>query len=1020
MTKVFIIISFFIGIISTFATSIKPLWVENFDNKITGKVSKVDFVPGRNKKAALFTVNNHSSIKYSNYKIDLNKGTISLWVKPNLPLKSDNLRTILNIGGPAKELQGINFQIDKNSLSCAYLRIDNLNWKPNNWNHIAYTWEAIKGAKGEYPIVYKISLYVNGQGKASKVINMRPIPKGIITLGAYPVPEYGRPQLFELDGCLDDFAIYNKALNAKEIAQIYGSKDVVPASLEKNILPKNTGNKVNPFVPSNTTGQVILTKNTYIEIIIPAKPSKSEVASAYDLRSCLVSVTKGRVSVRKNKTINKGYRIYIGNTSNIKEKFAHDEIFISIDDEKAILTGHFESGPANAIYTLLEYAGFRWFDISKEGMYIPKGNQIILPKGKWRYTPFFSMRRIQLAAPYDYKAGIKASHLDEWGRRNRLDLGSYAQFHKMVAPHLDKIIPESLFSTHPEYFGMDDLQVRDVPSRNKINPCTSNPRVVELICKKAIELLKKNPNALYFSIEPIDGGGWCLCKNCKKLDYVPGNYTDRVMTLANQITLSLEKAFPNQGKAARFFAYQGYVNLPVKTKAVGNLQVEVTRGAPYLVTNWAKYVKNLQRWDYNGWFSFKWGVLPTFMLHEKIRLAKENHYTGGYFDEGVASALTLGQPFYYLESKLMWNPNFNVETILADFFSKYYGKASIVMRKAFNLIEQATLENKTSEDFFTEYNRAIFQPYIYSPSMWDKCIALCEEAKTLEKNNPIIVNRIETTLMTYLFSSIASDALIAKQYLQEKNHPFNSYIIAKRAINTQRLLTAIKIAKKLGFQQVRGNNEPGNLEAIIAAYAHLLKIDITPFYEIFYPNDKPTKLANNENKPWKLVFKDNFNRKNIGDNWKIIHGNWKIENNALSGRGDAIYINKKFPGDQKLVFSAWVDKSKAACDLDGILGDKSMAKYGNNGYLFAFGTYGNNFSKINREKVQVVKIAKPIIEPGKHHKIVCEKNGNKLIWYVDGKKIVEYQETFKVLNGPYIGFYTDAGGFFDNIEVYTK
>ena len=114
-----------------------------------------------------------------------------------------------------------------------------------------------------------------------------------------------------------------------------------------------------------------------------------------------------------------------------------------------------------------------------------------------------------------------------------------------------------------------------------------------------------------------------ICENCKKLDYVPGNYTDRVMTLANQITLSLEKAFPNQGKAARFFAYQGYVNLPVKTKAVGNLQVEVTRGAPYLVTNWAKYVKNLQRWDYNGWFSFKWGVLPTFMLQEKIRLAKE-------------------------------------------------------------------------------------------------------------------------------------------------------------------------------------------------------------------------------------------------------------------------------------------------------------------------------------------------------------------------------------------------------------
>ena len=577
------------------------------------------------------------------------------------------------------------------------------------------------------------------------------------------------------------------------------------------------------------------------------------------------------------------------------------------------------------------------------------------------------------------------------------------KFGNLVARRIDKLIGRNRV-------------VLAVSNCNQHGVCAS--LYVKRIADHAISLLKKNPAALYFSIEPIDGGGWCLCRQCRKLDVVSGNYTDRVIALANQLTAEIEKAFPGENKAARFVAYQGYVNVPEKAVAEGNLQVEVTRGTPELIAAWAKYVKNLQRWDYNGWFSFKWGPMPLSLLPEKIKLLKDNNYTGGYFDEGVASALSLGQPFYYIEAKLMWEPDADLDILLDDFFTNFYGKAAVMMRKCFDLLEDETRRCKGSEDITTEYNRNIFQPYIYPPAMWSKLLAWSKEAMQSVQDDPVRLNRVRTARMTYLLADVARDALIAAQYAADKKHPFHDYIRSRREINSRQLLEAVKLAGILGITKVRGNCEPGTPEALVAAWSYLLQIDITPFAEVFYPSVKSGAVR--KKSPWKQVFQDDFERAELGSMWKIIRGNWRIVNGALSGRGDAIYINCRFPGDQKLEFDAWVNPDQSPCDLDGILGDEAMSAYGNQGYLFAFGTFGNNFSKINRNKTQIVRIPSLVITPGKKHHIVCEKSGDSLKWEIDGKCVVSYKEPFQALTGCYIGFYIDSAGQIDNVKVYTR
>lgn len=998
--------------------------------RIKNEAKNVDYVNGKFGKAARFATQKHSNVKIDGKIIDQDQGCIAAWVRLNHPSSRNYDRTMLNIGGPTKHLNGVNFMFCENSLLSPLMRVKDLNWDGGKWHHVAYAWKPNNSSKA-FPFRYDVAVYIDGKGAAMRTVNRRPIPAKTITLGAYPVPEYGRPQLLELEGDIDDFRVYTQCLSPSQIAVLAGIPEekalraFAPPKEKAHSIVNLSGRK-NSFLKEKGKGDVLIGEGHPVEIIISKKAGKNDKIAAKELQEYISLMTGMKIPVKNTVDNKNAVNIFTGAMAakeagiQIPKHFNDDEIYLKTKGNFCVLAGGGDSGAMNAAYALLEYFGVRWYSAGKDGEFVPSKTLLKIPIGEWRYTPFFQMRRIQLCGPYDYNKNISHKDLQEWGRRNKLQTGRYSAFHRMVAPHLAKIIPEKEFHEHPEYFGMGDDGKRAVPSKNNLNPCTSNPEVIKKIQEKAIQMLKANPKAKYFCIEPIDGGGWCLCKNCRELDIDLENYTDRIISLANHITEALEKAFPGEGKAARFFAYQGYSHPPEKTMAEGNIQVEVTRGAPELIKKWSRYVKNLQRWDYNGWNTFKWGPMPLSILPEKVRMLKNSHYTGGYFDEGIASVLSLGGPFYYIDAKLMWDPDADVNELLNEFFKNYYGKASEPMRKCFDLLEKETRLSKTSSDIFADYRGIRFEPYIYSPDIWKKCIEWAKEAETLVADDPVRLRHVKTAMMTYLFSDVARDAVIAKQYINEKDHPFWKYIKNRREINTEELLEAIKLAKELGFIKVRGNAEPNNLEAMIAAWGYPLQIDIKPFQKIFYPEDPNAKRSVKNTGKWTLAFKDDFQRKDLGPDWKIIKGNWTIKDGCLTGRGDGIYINKKFPGDQRLEFEAWVNKDQSPCDLDGILSDASMSRYGGNGYLFAFGTYGNNYSKINRAKMQILKIPRPLIERGKKHRVICEKVGGHLKWLVDGKLAGEYDEPFKSLNGEYVGFYIDTAGQIDNVKVYTK
>lgn len=100
----------------------------------------------------------------------------------------------------------------------------------------------------------------------------------------------------------------------------------------------------------------------------------------------------------------------------------------------------------------------------------------------------------------------------------RLVLGAHA---------VETFLPETLFQTHPEYFGLRngvrtlraDTTFPDLPgrvSRLPVQPCYGNPAVRRFLAGQIAAFIDANPGISAFSLWPHDGSNnWCECPACR-------------------------------------------------------------------------------------------------------------------------------------------------------------------------------------------------------------------------------------------------------------------------------------------------------------------------------------------------------------------------------------------------------------------------------------------------------------------------------------------------------------------------
>jgi len=135
---------------------------------------------------------------------------------------------------------------------------------------------------------------------------------------------------------------------------------------------------------------------------------------------------------------------------------------------------------------------------------------------------------------------------------------------------------------------------------------------------------------------------------------------------------------------------------------------------------------------------------------------------------------------------------------------------------------------------------------------------------------------------------------------------------------------------------------------------------------------------------WTLQFEDSFDRVDLGTNWTILHGEWRIETGHLVGYG-TVLCARKFPGVQRVEFEAVTD-SPNPCDLSALLATDERG--GDHGIFFGLGADYNQRSLIMYDRRPArdraaVETKKVLIIPGHSHRVVCEHDGTWLRHWVD-------------------------------------
>ena len=371
----------------------------------------------------------------------------------------------------------------------------------------------------------------------------------------------------------------------------------------------------------------------------------------------------------------------IKNTYDDKEAFA-----IRTEPKRLLLLGATELGASHAAFRFLEHVGCRWFFPAQEWEVVPERKTLSISLDETD-RPRILARRIwygygSFADKGHPRGGSTQKDYQAWARHNRM-AGSFTVHagHAWQAIIADN---KKIFAEHPEYLALVKSE------RKGPQLCVSNPEVKRLATEWALKQLEKNPTREMVSMECSDGHGHCECPECKKL----GSVSDRVFGLANHVARDVGKKHP--GKLVGCLAYSDHSEPPTIVLEP-NVYVQLTAGFNYgkyshdeLVELWPKKCSNLGFYEYYSVWLWDFDKLPggngANLTRTKTMIDRYVKAGATSYDAESGNNWGVHGRGYYIANKLLWNPDADVNALLADFYDKAFGPAAEPMKRYYERI----------------------------------------------------------------------------------------------------------------------------------------------------------------------------------------------------------------------------------------------------------------------------------------------------------------------------------------------
>lgn len=467
------------------------------------------------------------------------------------------------------------------------------------------------------------------------------------------------------------------------------------SALERIIAGEDETNPTGPSVTVVSGGQAMAA------IILPSNATTLESQSATELKDYIKQISGVELPVTASVYGPSTVKIYVGGAP----ASMLDPIRAGGDDpasfrivatpDSIYLTGLSDQGTAYAAYELLEQLGVRWFAPGPYGTVVPSASTVSILIQDTIQHPGFSTRRLQGIPGYPTGGApsvFNATEAAQWGIYNRLGGDNYGS-HGFPCTIKNTVRPDLFMVENGKVTGQFDV---------------SKPEVLTCVVNGALAKLQQTPNLEYVSMGPNDGGGegdspW----DAGDYDPFQGEIstTDRYVRFYNLVIAELERAgYPNVGVAT--YAYSRYTRPPVReipNPKILPILAPITVERIHSLDNPLSWERQYLKQIVDGWYAlgvplmyrgYLYNLADPGMPFPMIKqVASEFKY---YHDKGVERmrvetlpAWGYHGPALYLATKMMWNPDLNVELTLNDYFTKYYGPAAIPMRTHFNLLEDA-------------------------------------------------------------------------------------------------------------------------------------------------------------------------------------------------------------------------------------------------------------------------------------------------------------------------------------------
>ncbi len=266
------------------------------------------------------------------------------------------------------------------------------------------------------------------------------------------------------------------------------------------------------------------------------------------------------------------------------------------------------------------------------------------------------------------------------------------------------LLPPSKFAdSAPEIYPIiNGERVRPTSDRQPAwQPCTGNPRTVEIAIQEIRRYFDEHPNAHSYSVSINDNNRWCECELCTALD-VPHEfrgrqcYSDRYYTFVNAVARGVRETHPDRFIGC--FAYAG-VEPPPKTidRLEPNVFVNITQDTSQYFDpgyrrqdhdfwrQWQAKCEHMGKYDYSGLGA----IAPRYYPHV---LAADLRHSARI---GLVAMHTEAYPYWsnygpmiYLQARMMWDVSLDEDQLLDEFVEGLYGPAAPAMKAFYDDLER--------------------------------------------------------------------------------------------------------------------------------------------------------------------------------------------------------------------------------------------------------------------------------------------------------------------------------------------